>query len=121
MFDRYFADNHYESQPECLIRGIKRFPAGHNAWVKDGKITLKRYWNTLDHLISVPDSYEEQVEQFRFSLTPFLQSYAGIDREVMIVGRAGQAEIWDAEEFRKFEEENLTPEKLLASLEAIGL
>ena len=65
MFDRYFADNHYESQPECLIRGIKRFPAGHNAWVKDGKITLKRYWNTLDHLISVPDSYEEQVEQFR--------------------------------------------------------
>lgn len=60
-------------------------------------------------------------KQFRFSLTPFLQSYAGIGREVMIVGRAGQAEIWDAEEFRKFEEENLTPEKLLASLEAIGL
>ena len=60
-------------------------------------------------------------KQSRFSLTPFLQSYAGIDREVMIVGRAGQAEIWDAEEFRKFEEENLTPEKLLASLEAIGL
>ena len=60
-------------------------------------------------------------KQFRFSLTPFLQSYAGIDREVMIVGRAGQAEIWDAEEFRKLEEENLTPEKLLASLEAIGL
>ena len=60
-------------------------------------------------------------KQFRFSLTPFLQSYAGIDREVMIVGRAGQAEIWDAEEFRKFEEENLTPEKLLASLETIGL
>ena len=60
-------------------------------------------------------------KQFRFSLTQFLQDYAGIDREVMIVGRAGQAEIWDAEEFRKFEEENLTPEKLLASLEAIGL
>ena len=30
-------------------------------------------------------------KQFRFSLTPFLQSYAGIDREVMIVGRAGQS------------------------------
>ena len=59
--------------------------------------------------------------QFRFALTPFLQKYAGIDREVMIVGRAGQAEIWDCEEFRRFEEENLTPEKLLASLEAIGL
>ena len=60
-------------------------------------------------------------KQFRFSLTPFLLQYAGIDREVMIVGRAGQAEIWDAQEFEAFEAENLTPEKLLASLEAIGL
>lgn len=60
-------------------------------------------------------------KQFRFSLTQFLLDYAGIDREVMIVGRAGQAEIWAADEFRAFEAENLTPEKLLASLEAIGL
>ena len=60
-------------------------------------------------------------KQFRFGLTQFLLDYAGIDREVMIVGRAGQAEIWDAEEFNRFEAENLTPEKLLASLEAIGL
>jgi len=60
-------------------------------------------------------------KQFRFGLTQFLIDYAGIDREVMIVGRAGQAEIWDANEFAAFEAENLTPEKLLASLEAIGL
>ena len=60
-------------------------------------------------------------KQFRFSLTQFLLNYAGIDREVMIVGRAGQAEIWDVKEFAAFEQEKLTPEKLLASLEAIGL
>ena len=60
-------------------------------------------------------------KQFRFGLTQFLLDYAGIGREVMVVGRAGQAEIWDAEEFNRFESENLTPEKLLASLEAIGL
>ena len=60
-------------------------------------------------------------KQFRFGLTQFLLDYAGIDREVMIVGRAGQAEIWDATEFAAFERENLTPEKLLASLEEIGL
>lgn len=60
-------------------------------------------------------------KQFRFGLTQFLLEYAGIDREVVIVGRAGQAEIWAAEEFAAFETENLTPEKLLASLEAIGL
>jgi MraZ protein len=60
-------------------------------------------------------------KQFRFMLNQFLLDYAGIGREVMVVGRAGQAEIWDAEEFARFEQENLTPEKLLASLEAIGL
>ncbi len=60
-------------------------------------------------------------KQFRFSLTQNLLDYAGIDRDVMIVGRAGQAEIWDVKEFGSFETENLTPEKLLASLEAVGL
>ncbi len=60
-------------------------------------------------------------KQFRFGVTQSLLDYAGIGRDVMIVGRAGQAEIWDAEEFKTFETENLTPEKLLASLEAIGL
>ena len=60
-------------------------------------------------------------KQFRFTLTQSLLEYAGIKKDVMIVGRAGQAEIWDAEEFSNFETENLTPEKLLASLEALGL
>ena len=60
-------------------------------------------------------------KQYRFSLPQSLLDYAGIGRDVMIVGRAGQAEIWDAQEFQAFETENLTPEKLLASLEAIGL
>jgi MraZ protein len=60
-------------------------------------------------------------KQFRFSLSQNLMTYAGIQRDVVIVGRAGQAEIWDAAEYEAFEMENLTPEKLLASLEAIGL
>ncbi len=60
-------------------------------------------------------------KQFRFALTQNLLGYAGVDRDVIIVGRAGQAEIWDAAEYEAFEAENLSPEKLLASLEAIGL
>jgi MraZ protein len=60
-------------------------------------------------------------KQFRFSLTQNLLNYAGIERDVLIVGRAGQAEIWDAAAYEAFEVENLSPEKLLASLEAIGL
>ncbi len=55
----------YETTDKCLIKGIKRFPHGHNGWYRDGKLSLKRYWNTLDHLIEVPEKYEDQVEQFR--------------------------------------------------------
>ena len=59
-------------------------------------------------------------KQFRFTLSQNLMNYAGIEKDVIVVGRAGQAEIWDAAEYEAFELENLTPEKLLASLEAIG-
>ena len=60
-------------------------------------------------------------KQFRFTLSQNLMTYAGIEKDVIIVGRAGQAEIWDAAEYEAFELENLTPDKLMASLEAIGL
>lgn len=60
-------------------------------------------------------------KQFRFPLSQFQMEYAGISRDAVIVGRAGQAEIWNPEEFSRFETENLTPDKLMESLEAIGL
>lgn len=56
---------HYENTSECVIEGINRFPAGHSGWVKQGKLTTKRWWHTLDHLVQVPLRYEDQVEQFR--------------------------------------------------------
>ena len=55
----------YESTDKCLVDGIKRFPFGHNGIYKDGKLKVNRYWNTLDHLVEVPNDYEEQIEQFR--------------------------------------------------------
>lgn len=55
----------YESTEECVIERIKRFPAGHNGWLKSGSIELKRWWCTLDNLPIIPAKYEEQVEQFR--------------------------------------------------------
>ena len=60
-------------------------------------------------------------KQYRFTLTQNLMAYAGIGRDVLIVGRAGQADIWDQASYEAFEQEALTPENLLASLEAIGL
>ncbi len=56
---------YYESTPDCIIEGVKHFPAGHSAFLVDGKLSCYRYWNTLDHIEKVPDSYEEQVQKFR--------------------------------------------------------
>ncbi|MCS7017509.1 MAG: asparagine synthase (glutamine-hydrolyzing) [Cytophagales bacterium] len=57
----------YEATEHCLIAGIKRFPAGHYAYLKLTERTLHpiRYWDTMQHLVQVPKRYEEQVEQFK--------------------------------------------------------
>nr|WP_293295432.1 asparagine synthase (glutamine-hydrolyzing) [Allomuricauda sp.] len=55
----------YEATEKCLVKGIKRFPAGHSGHYERGELKIYRYWNTLDHLVDVPKTYEEQVEQFR--------------------------------------------------------
>ncbi len=55
----------YESSDDTLIAGIKRFPAGHYGIYKDGQLKVQRHWDTLEHLVSVPDSFTAQAEQFR--------------------------------------------------------
>ena len=60
----------YEATEKTLIDGIKRFPAGHYAFFKkenSDKRQLQpiRFWETLDNLVKVPKTYEEQVEKFR--------------------------------------------------------
>ncbi|HET9062844.1 MAG TPA: asparagine synthase (glutamine-hydrolyzing) [Candidatus Binatia bacterium] len=55
----------YETTEKCLVAGIRRFPAGHSGVLKSGRLALRRYWNTLEHLVAVPSRYEEQVEEFR--------------------------------------------------------
>ena len=60
---RYLFD--YESSEETVLRGIKRIPPGHYAEYCDNKFKITRWWNTLDHLEEVPDSYEDQVVRWR--------------------------------------------------------
>jgi len=55
----------YESTEECVIEGIRHFPAGCYGWADKEGLKIERYWNTLDHLMTLPESYEEQVEMFR--------------------------------------------------------
>lgn len=55
----------YESTDKCLVEGIKRFPLGSSGFYKNGQLNTYRYWNTLDHLVEVPQNYNDQVEKFR--------------------------------------------------------
>ncbi len=55
----------YESSESCVIKGINRIPPGHFAVFQNGKLDIKRWWNTLDHLEEVPNSYDDQVERWR--------------------------------------------------------
>jgi asparagine synthase (glutamine-hydrolysing) len=57
--------NALESGEETIVRGIKRLRAGHCLWLRDGKIEVRRWWNTLDHLVDPPRAFAEQVEMFR--------------------------------------------------------
>lgn len=66
-FEIYRKKVHYENQERCIIEGIRRFAAG-SCGVYDASsktFSVKRWWNTLDHLMDVPEDYDRQVEMFR--------------------------------------------------------
>ncbi len=44
--------------------------------------------------------------QGRVLIPPYLKEYAGIKRDVVLVGVSNRLEVWDKEEWRKFYEQN---------------
>lgn len=55
----------YEATEKCLIKGILRFPSASYGIYKNRNLKLYNFWKPLEHLISVPRRYEEQVEIFK--------------------------------------------------------
>lgn len=59
--------NDNEVLPETLIKGIKKFPAGSYGWLRNGKLSIERYYEP-EQLLEQPlsrKSFEEAVEEFR--------------------------------------------------------
>jgi len=55
-----------EGTERTLLRDLKRLLGGYSLTLKQsGDLRIRRWWNTLDHLESVPASYDEQVERYR--------------------------------------------------------
>lgn len=53
-----------EATSRTMLAGVQRLQGGHYAILKGGQLTVTRWWNTLDHLVDVPATLEEQAEQF---------------------------------------------------------
>jgi len=48
------------------LKGVKSLLAGHCLRVKaNGSLSVRRWWDTAEHLVTPPQRYEEQVEMFR--------------------------------------------------------
>lgn len=57
--------------------------------------------------------------QGRILLPAKLRSYAGLTKDVVVIGTMTHAEIWDAATYRQMEEETLTPEYLAGVMEEL--
>lgn len=54
-----------EGSRRTMLQGVRRLQGGHCAVVRNGRITERRWWNTLDHLVQTPATMAEQAEEFR--------------------------------------------------------
>ncbi|HUI10190.1 MAG TPA: asparagine synthase (glutamine-hydrolyzing) [Bacteroidota bacterium] len=51
---------------ETMMLGVRSLPAGHCMRVAaDGRYSIRKWWETRDHMREVPSRYEDQVEEFR--------------------------------------------------------
>ena len=62
----------------------------------------------------------EPDSQGRILLPQKLRTYAGLDKDVVIIGVSNRAEIWNAERWAALEAEELNPENLAAAMEELG-
>ena len=58
--------------------------------------------------------------QGRILLPQKLRAYAGLEKDVVVIGVATRAEIWNAERWAALEEAELNPENLAAVMEELG-
>jgi asparagine synthase (glutamine-hydrolysing) len=53
-----------EGSERTLCREVRRLQAGHCMWLRGGRLEIRRWWCTLDHLPPVPGTEAERVERF---------------------------------------------------------
>jgi asparagine synthase (glutamine-hydrolysing) len=55
-----------EGDERCMLKGLNHLLGGHCLTLRQGETPkIRRWWNTLDHLETVPQNYDDQVAHFR--------------------------------------------------------
>ena len=55
-----------EGHERCMLKGLNHLLGGHCLSLQQGQPPrIRRWWNTLDHLETVPQKYDNQVARFR--------------------------------------------------------
>ena len=57
--------------------------------------------------------------QGRILIPAKLRAYAGLEKDVVVIGVSNRAEIWNAERWQAVEDEELDPAKLFAAMEEL--
>ena len=54
-----------EGSERTLCNEVRRLQGGHCMWLREGRLDIRRWWRTVDHLPSLPQSEAERVEHFQ--------------------------------------------------------
>ncbi|MET4203031.1 asparagine synthase (glutamine-hydrolyzing) [Bradyrhizobium sp. LA6.12] len=54
-----------EGSERTLFRQVRRLQGGHCMWLRQGKVSVRRWWRTVDHLPAVPITEAERGDRFR--------------------------------------------------------
>jgi asparagine synthase (glutamine-hydrolysing) len=53
-----------EGSERTLCNEVRRLQGGHCMWLREGRLVIRRWWRTIDHLPELPQNEAERVERF---------------------------------------------------------
>lgn len=53
-----------EGSERTLWLNVRRLQGGHSMWLRQGRLEIRRWWRTTDHLPALPKTDAERVERF---------------------------------------------------------
>ena len=88
-------------QEHCVyVFSQQEFESLHNK-IREAPVTSKQARDYLRVFLSGA-SAENADKQNRVTIPPTLRSYAGLDRDLVVIGAGSRAEIWDAEAWETY-------------------